>query len=62
MHEVSGDDEGRRRRATTCDLCRDLVGPNDDPSCVYACPHNAAFRMSGTQLLEIVSARRGTAP
>jgi hypothetical protein len=38
------------------------VGPDDDPSCVYACPHNAAFRMSGTQLLEIVSARRGATP
>jgi CRP-like cAMP-binding protein/Fe-S-cluster-containing hydrogenase component 2 len=62
MHEVSADDEGRRRLATTCDLCRDLVGPDDDPSCVYACPHNAAFRMSGTQLLEIVSARRGATP
>ncbi len=59
MHEVSAADEGRRRLATTCDLCRDLVGPDDDPSCVYACPHNAAFRMSGQELLGIVSARRG---
>ena len=46
------------RVATTCDLCRDLVGPDDDPSCVYACPHNAAFRMSGEHLLGIVAQRR----
>jgi CRP-like cAMP-binding protein/Fe-S-cluster-containing dehydrogenase component len=58
MHTASETGEADRRVATTCDLCRDLVGPNDDPSCVYACPHNAAFRMSGQQLLEIVTARR----
>jgi len=50
--------EADRRVATTCDLCRDLVAPDDDPSCVYACPHNAAFRMSGQDLLRIVAARR----
>jgi CRP-like cAMP-binding protein/Fe-S-cluster-containing hydrogenase component 2 len=50
-----------KRLATTCDLCRDIVGPNDDPSCVYACPHNAAFRMSGPELLKIVEERRATA-
>ncbi|MFM8577652.1 MAG: cyclic nucleotide-binding domain-containing protein [Planctomycetaceae bacterium] len=54
-------DETSRRVATTCDLCRDLVGPNDDPSCVYACPHDAAFRMSGDALLRIVSSRREAA-
>ena len=53
--------EEERRVATTCDLCRDLVGPDEDPSCVYACPHNAAFRMSGQDLLKIVAARRETA-
>lgn len=41
-------------RATTCDLCHDLVGPGQDVSCVFACPHNAAFRMSGEELLERV--------
>ena len=56
MHQ---EDEGRV--ATTCDLCRDLVGPEDDPSCVYACPHNAAFRMSGQDLLKIVANRREAA-
>ena len=40
-----------QQRATTCDLCRSVDGR---PSCVYACPHEAAFRMSGEQLLELV--------
>jgi ferredoxin len=38
-------------QATTCDLCRKIDGK---PSCVYACPHNAAFRMSGEELLRTV--------
>lgn len=38
-----------QQRATTCDLCRSIDGK---PSCVYACPHDAAFRMSGPELLE----------
>jgi CRP-like cAMP-binding protein/Fe-S-cluster-containing dehydrogenase component len=41
------------RKATTCDLCTNL-GPNSQPSCVYACPHDAAHRMSGTELLDLV--------
>lgn len=40
-----------KQKATTCDLCRDVDG---QPSCVYACPHDAAHRMSGTELLEEV--------
>lgn len=44
-----------QQRATTCDLCRNVVGPDEDVSCVFACPHNAAFRMSGRELLERVS-------
>jgi Fe-S-cluster-containing hydrogenase component 2 len=48
--------EGKRlpvvqQRATTCDLCSSIDGK---PSCVYACPHNAAFRMSGEELLQAV--------
>jgi CRP-like cAMP-binding protein/Fe-S-cluster-containing hydrogenase component 2 len=43
-----------QQKATTCDLCRNVVGPNQDPSCVYACPHNAAFRKSGRELLTMV--------
>jgi len=30
-----------RRKATTCDLCTDYA----EPSCVYACPHDAAHRV-----------------
>ena len=41
------------RKATTCDLCTSL-GPNTEPSCVYACPHDAAHRMRGPDLLELV--------
>jgi Fe-S-cluster-containing hydrogenase component 2/CRP-like cAMP-binding protein len=49
--------EGKRlpviqQRATTCDLCSSVDGK---PSCVYACPHNAAFRMTGEELMKIVS-------
>ncbi|TVP98954.1 MAG: 4Fe-4S dicluster domain-containing protein [Planctomycetaceae bacterium] len=40
-----------QQKATTCDLCRSLDGK---PSCVYACPHDAAYRMSGEQLLRII--------
>jgi Fe-S-cluster-containing hydrogenase component 2 len=43
-----------QQRASTCDLCRNVVGPNQDVSCVFACPHNAAFRMSGADLLQRV--------
>jgi CRP-like cAMP-binding protein len=30
-----------KKKATACDLCSDL----DEPSCVYACPHDAAMRV-----------------
>src|SRR5690606_16794690 len=43
-----------QQKATTCDLCTNVVGAGQDPSCVYACPHEAAFRMSGPQLIELV--------
>src|SRR5262249_18050987 len=45
--------KARVRKATTCDLCTNL-GPNAEPSCVYACPHDAAHRMTGTELLDLV--------
>jgi Fe-S-cluster-containing hydrogenase component 2 len=35
------------RRALNCDLCQGLVGKDQDPFCVSACPHTAAFRWSG---------------
>jgi Fe-S-cluster-containing hydrogenase component 2 len=39
-------------KAGTCDLC-DAEGHLDEPKprCVYACPHDAAFRMTGEELL-----------
>jgi len=40
-------------RAATCDLCVDVVGPTGTPNCVYACPHDAAHRMSGQQLQQL---------
>jgi CRP-like cAMP-binding protein/Fe-S-cluster-containing dehydrogenase component len=43
----------QRHKATTCDKC----GGIDQPSCVYACPHDAAHRMDGRELLELVKQR-----
>ena len=43
-------------KATLCDLCSDLDG---QPSCVYACPHDAAHRMTGERLRELVMTERG---
>lgn len=47
-------------KATTCDLCSsvgvDASNPQDEVSCVYACPHAAALRMSGPDLLERIQA------
>jgi CRP-like cAMP-binding protein/Fe-S-cluster-containing dehydrogenase component len=45
-----------QQKATTCDLCAGLDG---QPSCVYACPHDAAHRMSGAELLKSVESERG---
>ena len=44
-----------RYKATTCDLCSQIVGGDyKNVSCVFACPHNAAFRMEGPELLKLV--------
>jgi Fe-S-cluster-containing hydrogenase component 2 len=40
-----------QQKATVCDLCSDIDG---QPSCVYACPHDAAHRMTGPELLGVV--------
>lgn len=42
-------------KAATCDLC-DAEGKRDAPAprCVSSCPHDAAFRMSGEELLQRV--------
>ncbi|MBL8798697.1 MAG: cyclic nucleotide-binding domain-containing protein [Planctomycetia bacterium] len=42
-----------QQKATLCDLCSGLDG---QPSCVYACPHDAAHRMTGPELLKEVQA------
>lgn len=35
-------------KAVVCDLCVDqCLADGEDPSCVYACPHDAAFRVDG---------------
>jgi len=57
LRNVYEEREGKKlpviqQRATTCDLCRSVDGK---PSCVSACPHNAAFRMSGEELMRITS-------
>lgn len=47
-----------QRKASTCDLC-DAEGNRDEPlpRCVYACPHDAAHRMTGEELLKEVARR-----
>jgi Fe-S-cluster-containing hydrogenase component 2 len=42
-------------KAAACDLC-DPEGEEDDPTprCVYSCPHDAAKRMTGDELLKRV--------
>jgi Fe-S-cluster-containing hydrogenase component 2 len=39
-----------KRRATACDLCNDLP----EPSCVYACPHDAAHRVEPNQFFRFM--------
>ena len=46
-----------RKRAVNCNLCQDLVAPDRDPFCVAACPHDAAFRWTGEDLLARVAYR-----
>jgi Fe-S-cluster-containing hydrogenase component 2/CRP-like cAMP-binding protein len=44
-----------QQKATMCDLCSDLR--DGQPSCVYACPHDAAHRMTGEALIRDVEQR-----
>ena len=46
-------------KAATCDLC-DAEGNRSSPKpmCVASCPHEAASRMTGPELLKIVTQRR----
>lgn len=43
------------RKATTCDLCLDLP----EPSCVYACPHEAAIRGNPAEIVRQKYQQRG---
>jgi CRP-like cAMP-binding protein/formate hydrogenlyase subunit 6/NADH:ubiquinone oxidoreductase subunit I len=50
IHEFDQDGKdasghGKVRKATSCDLCTEL----EEPSCVYACPHDAAHRINPTE-------------
>jgi CRP-like cAMP-binding protein/formate hydrogenlyase subunit 6/NADH:ubiquinone oxidoreductase subunit I len=41
------------RHARVCDL-DNCLGEKEEPSCVYACPHDAALRIDGAELFERV--------
>jgi len=38
-----------KRKATSCDLCAELA----EPSCVYACPHDAAHRVDPNEFFKL---------
>jgi Fe-S-cluster-containing hydrogenase component 2 len=42
--------EVTKRKATSCDLCTNHA----EPSCVYACPHDAAHRVDPNQFFKHV--------
>jgi CRP-like cAMP-binding protein/Fe-S-cluster-containing hydrogenase component 2 len=44
-------EQGLGRRAMVCDL-DNCLGEVEEPSCVYACPHNAAERIDGDKLFD----------
>jgi len=56
MHETpdkGGQKAAVKRKATACDLCADLP----EPSCVYACPHDAAHRVEPNRFFrDLISA------
>jgi len=61
------DDPGESRmvaqlKAATCDLC-DAEGDRSapKPQCVASCPHEAASRVTGPELLQLVTNRSGRA-
>jgi Fe-S-cluster-containing hydrogenase component 2 len=47
-----------RKKATGCDLCLD----QQEPSCVYACPHDAAHRVEPLQFFGSLLGVAGEAP
>jgi CRP-like cAMP-binding protein len=52
MHDLPNTHEQKavvtKRKAAACDLCADLP----EPSCVYACPHDAAHRVEPNQFFK----------
>jgi CRP-like cAMP-binding protein/Fe-S-cluster-containing dehydrogenase component len=52
MHDLPNSNEQKavvtKRKATSCDLCAELP----EPSCVYACPHDAAHRVEPNQFFK----------
>lgn len=51
MHPIPGTEQGKATvnyKATSCDLCTDLA----EPSCVYACPHDAAHRVEPNEFFK----------
>jgi CRP-like cAMP-binding protein len=60
LPNLGGTGQVARPKAATCDLC-DAEGHEErpQPRCVYACPHDAAHRMTGEQLLATVMSSRG---
>ena len=47
-------------KATVCDLCDDqCLGENEVPSCVYACPHDAAHRVDGQAFFDELVTGKG---
>ncbi len=62
-HEAGFDEKDGKRiaivqqKATTCDQCSSIGGT---PRCVYSCPHDAAFRMTGAELEKKVIAKMKT--
>jgi Fe-S-cluster-containing hydrogenase component 2 len=43
-----------KTKATSCDLCTELA----EPSCVYACPHDAAHRVEPNQFFKTYSQKK----
>jgi CRP-like cAMP-binding protein len=51
--EVLAKGSGPGFKAAVCDLCTDqCLGENEQPSCVYACPHDAAHRVDGQSFFQ----------
>lgn len=52
VDEVTGESR-HQRKAAVCDLCTDMcLDEDEDPACVYACPHDAAHRVDGQSFFD----------